>query len=67
LQGVFVVVVAGGPRVGDLESGAAASVLSLQNAVLSGGVAVLIGVALLAVAVPGFRRYRFDPEPVPDG
>jgi MFS family permease len=58
LQGVFIAVVAGGPRLGDLESGAAASVLSLQGAVVSGGVAVLVGVAVLAAAVPSFRRYQ---------
>lgn len=63
LQGVFIVVVAGGPRLGDLESGAAASVLSLSGAVVSGGIAVVAGVALLALAVPGFRRYRFEPDP----
>ncbi len=58
LQGVFIVVVSGGPRLGDLESGAAASLVSLQWAVMSGGFAVLAGVALLALAVPSFRRYR---------
>ncbi len=65
LQGVFIVVVAGGPRLGDLESGAAASVLSLSGAVVSGGIAVVAGVALLALAVPGFRRYRFEPDAPP--
>jgi hypothetical protein len=62
LQGVFIVVVNGGPRLGDLESGAAASVFSLPGAVLSGGIAVLIGVAVLAVAVPSFRRYEFHTD-----
>lgn len=62
LQGVFIVVVNGGPRLGDLESGAAASVFSLPGAVLTGGIAVLIGVAALAVAVPSFRRYQFRAE-----
>jgi MFS family permease len=58
LQGVFIVVVSGGPRLGDLESGAAASFLSLSGAVVSGGIAVLVGVAALAAAVPSFRRYK---------
>jgi MFS family permease len=58
LQGVFIVVVNGGPRLGDLESGAAASILTLPAAVVSGGIAVLVGVAVLAAAVPSFRRYR---------
>ena len=69
LQGVFIVVVSGGPRLGDLESGAAASIFSLQGAVLSGGLAVLVGVAVLAAAVPSFRRYRprlhDEPRPYP--
>jgi MFS family permease len=67
LQGVFIVVVSGGPRLGDLESGAAASLFSLQGAVLSGGIAVLVGVAVLAAAVPSFRRYqpRLHDEPRP--
>jgi MFS family permease len=60
LQGVFIVVVSGGPRLGDLESGAAASFLSLPGAVVSGGIAVLLGVAVLAAAVPSFRRYKPD-------
>ena len=60
LQGVFVVVVSGGPRLGDLESGVAASLFALPGAVVSGGIAVLIGVAVLAAAVPSFRRYRPD-------
>ena len=58
LQGVFIVVVSGGPRLGDLESGLAASVFPLPGAVVSGGIAVLVGVAVLAAAVPSFRRYR---------
>lgn len=64
LQGVFIVVVSGGPRLGDLESGAAASIFSLPAAVISGGIAVLVGVAVLAAAVPSFRRFRsYPPSP----
>ena len=62
LQGVFIVVVSGGPRLGDLESGAASAVFSLPGAVVSGGIAVLVGVAALAAAVPSFRRYRPPPR-----
>jgi MFS family permease len=60
LQGVFVVVVSGGPRLGDLESGVAASVFALPGAIVSGGIVVLLGVAALAAAVPSFRRYKPD-------
>ncbi len=57
MQGVFIVVVAGGPRLGDLESGSVATI-GLQFSVVSGGLACLVGIALVAVLVPSFRRYR---------
>jgi MFS family permease len=66
LQGVFIVVVSGGPRLGDLESGVAASIFTLPGAVVSGGIAVLIGVGVLAAAVPSFRRYHAIPETASD-
>jgi len=56
LQGVFIVVVNGGPRLGDLEAGVAASV-SPQFAVVSGGLACIVGMAICAVAVPAFLLY----------
>lgn len=57
MQGVFIVVVVGGPRLGDLESGAAATV-GLQFSVVSGGVACLVGIGLLALLAPSLRRYE---------
>ncbi|WP_131744680.1 MFS transporter [Frankia sp. Cppng1_Ct_nod] len=57
LQGVFIVVVAGGPRLGDLEAGTAAAVVSPTFSVVSGGLACIVGVGLLAAAVPSFIRY----------
>jgi len=56
LQGVFIVVVNGGPRLGDLEAGVAAAV-SPQFAVVSGGLACIVGMAVCAVAVPAFLLY----------
>jgi hypothetical protein len=50
-------VVAGGPRLGDLEAGAVAAALSTRISVVSGGLACLAGIALLAVMVPAFVRY----------
>ena len=38
MQGVFIVVVAGGPRLGDLRAGALASAASVSVAMVSGGV-----------------------------
>jgi len=64
LNGVFIVVVAGGPRLGDLEAGAAASLVSLEFSVVSGGVACIAGVALLAALMPRFARYDAN-EPSP--
>ncbi len=51
-------VVQGGPRLGDLESGAVASVAGTQFAVVSGGVICVIGAIALALAMPAFTRHR---------
>ena len=58
LQGVFTVVVAGGPRLGDVTHGAAAAVVGTTAAAAGGGVLVLVGVVVAAVAMPAFVRYR---------
>jgi hypothetical protein len=58
LQGVFIVVVAGGPRAGDFVSGSVASLVGEQTALVLGGLACVVGV-LVAVAVQ--RRFlRYD-------
>ncbi|HEY2725399.1 MAG TPA: MFS transporter [Pseudonocardiaceae bacterium] len=57
LQGVFIVVVAGGPRLGDLESGAVAAAATPRFAVVSGGLACVVGIVLLGLLVPAFLRY----------
>jgi Transmembrane secretion effector len=58
LQGVFTVVVAGGPRVADAVHGAAAAVVGTTTAAAGGGVLVVVGVMIAALAVPAFIRYR---------
>ena len=58
LQGVFIVVVAGGPRLADAVHGAAAAVVGTTVAAAGGGVLVVIGVLLAARAAPVFVRYR---------
>lgn len=58
LQGVFIVVVAGGPRIGDVLHGAAAVVVGTSVAAAGGGVLVVVGVAIAALAFPALMRYR---------
>jgi hypothetical protein len=58
LQGVFTVVVAGGPRLADAVHGAAAAAIGTTVAAAGGGVLVVVGVAIAALVVPAFVRYR---------
>ncbi|MDX1870871.1 MFS transporter [Mycolicibacterium sp. 120266] len=58
LQGVFTVVVAGGPRIADVAHGAAAAAVGTTVAAAGGGLLVVIGVVLAALAGPAFVRYR---------
>jgi MFS family permease len=58
LQGVFTVVVAGGPRLADAVHGAAAAAVGTTMAAAGGGGLVVIGVVIAALAVPAFVRYR---------
>jgi MFS family permease len=58
LSAVHIVVVAGGPRVGDFEAGIVASVFTPTVSVVSGGIACVAGVLVLAAAVPEFARYE---------
>jgi len=58
LQGVFTVVVAGGPRLADAVHGAAAAAVGTTVAAAGGGALVIIGVVIAALAVPAFVSYR---------
>ncbi|OKH79298.1 MFS transporter permease [Mycobacterium sp. ST-F2] len=58
LQGVFTVVVAGGPRIADAVHGAAAAVVGTTVAATGGGVLVVVGVVVSVLLVPAFVRYR---------
>ena len=60
LQGVFVVVVAGGPRLGDLRAGGTAELVGDTASWVGGGLAAAVIAAALAVAVPSLVRYRTD-------
>lgn len=58
LQGVFIVVVGGGPRLADTVHGAAAAAVGTTAAAAGGGVLVVVGVLLAVLAAPAFLRYR---------
>jgi MFS family permease len=58
LQGVFIVVVAGGPRIADVVHGASAAAVGTAAAAAGGGVLVVVGTVVAALAVPSFVRYR---------
>ena len=64
LQGIFIVVVAGGPRVADVAHGSAAALVGTSAAAAGGGVLVVIGTVIAALAVPAFVRYRLPRAPV---
>ena len=57
LGGVFIVVVAGGPRLGDARAGAGAEVVGLQGSSIAGGLAVLGVTAAVAAGASRFRAY----------
>jgi MFS family permease len=57
LQGVFVVVVAGGPRLGDLRAGATAAVVGATASWVGGGLACVLVVIIVVALVPAFRNY----------
>ncbi len=58
LQGIFIVVVAGGPRIADVAHGSAAAAAGTAVTAAGGGVLVCILTVLAALAVPAFVRYR---------
>ena len=58
LQGVFTVVVAGGPRLADAVHGASAAVIGTTVTAAGGGALVVVGVVIAALVVPAFVRYR---------
>jgi MFS family permease len=58
MQGVFIVVVAGGPRLGDLRAGGLAAAFSIPATMVSGGVIIVVAMIVVALAVPSFWRFR---------
>ena len=66
IQGVFIVVVAGGPRLGDLRAGIMAVAFGAGVSWIFGGLACAVLVVLVGAASPALLRYRpavSDPGP----
>jgi MFS family permease len=57
MSSVYMLVVTSGPRLGDLESGLAASVMSAGTAVFTGGLACIAAAGLVVLAFPQLAAY----------
>jgi hypothetical protein len=64
LQGVFIVVVAGGPRLGDFVAGSTAALLTPTIALAGGGIACIAGVLVCSAWQRRFLRYDAE-HPLP--
>jgi hypothetical protein len=60
---IFILVVTGGPRLGDFEAGVVAAWFTPTISVVSGGLACIIGAGFVALAYPELRHYRADHAP----
>ena len=60
------VVGAGGGQLGNLESGALGSLTSPVISALTGGLLTIVAVAAIGLALPAFRRYRYQPAEAAD-
>jgi MFS family permease len=58
MQGLFTVVVVGGPRIADIWHGPVADHVGTGPTAAAGGLAVVIGVLLVSLLLPAFWRYR---------
>jgi MFS family permease len=58
LSAIHIMVVTGGPRLGDVEAGVVAALVSPWFSVVSGGVACVLGVVALAKLYPELTGYR---------
>lgn len=64
VQSIFTIIVTGGPRVGDVVTGAVASLAAVWSPLLGGGLLMLVVIWLSARRVPSFAAYDRDhPKP----
>ena len=57
MSSIQMAVVQGGPRLGDMESGAVATLTTVEFSVVSGGLACIVGAAVVGALLPAFRRH----------
>ena len=56
VSSIHILVVTGGPRIGDAEAAAVAALTSPAFSVVSGGLLTIVGVGVVALLMPGFAR-----------
>jgi MFS family permease len=67
MSSIQMAVVQGGPRLGDMESGAVATATSIEFSVVSGGLACIVGAVVIGLVMPHFRHHHsaeIDETPV---
>ena len=67
MSSVFSLVVASGPRLGDIESGSVAAVTTPKFSVVSGGLACVASCVLVGILLPQFTAYDADQVPALGG
>jgi MFS family permease len=63
MSGIELAVVATGPTLGDVEAGVVGSLVSVPFSIVSGGLACIAGVGVIAALVPQFHRYDAKATP----
>jgi hypothetical protein len=63
MQGVFFLVVAGGPRLADLLHGTLGDLIGPARTIVAGGLLVIVCTVLVVLRFPAFWRYRLGAEP----
>jgi MFS family permease len=56
VSSIHILVVTGGPRIGDAEASVVAAAVGTQLSVISGGLLTIAGLGMIALAMPEFRR-----------
>ncbi|MFN2471523.1 MAG: MFS transporter [Gaiellaceae bacterium] len=57
VSGIELAQVASAPQLGNVEAGIVASLVNLRFSIVSGGIACVVGTALIALALPALARY----------